>query len=65
MLANDKMKNIKRTVRRFGRVLGYDRIWGIGLKQEDKRAADPIQWQGSNLLGFALMDVREQLNGGL
>ena len=42
----------------------YDRVWGIGLKQEDKRAADPIQWQGSNLLGFALMDVREQLKAG-
>jgi hypothetical protein len=39
----------------------YDRIWGIGLKQDDKRAANPLEWQRSNLLGFVLMDVREQL----
>ncbi len=36
----------------------YDRIWGIGLKRDDARAADPTTWRGQNLLGFALMDVR-------
>ena len=40
----------------------YDRIWGIGLKSDDERASHPDTWQGQNLLGFALMDVREQLN---
>jgi ribA/ribD-fused uncharacterized protein len=40
----------------------YDRIWGIGLKSDDERAQHPKSWQGQNLLGFALMDVREQLN---
>lgn len=39
----------------------YDRIRGIGLKQDDKRAVDPVEWRGSNLLGFALMDVRAEL----
>ncbi|WP_199169863.1 NADAR family protein [Rhodopirellula bahusiensis] len=39
----------------------YDRIWGIGLKADDERAKDPVTWQGQNLLGFALMDVREEL----
>jgi ribA/ribD-fused uncharacterized protein len=39
----------------------YDRIWGIGLKAGDERARHPKTWQGQNLLGFALMDVREQL----
>ncbi len=38
-----------------------DAIWGIGLAAKDPRAADPLQWQGENLLGFALMVVREQL----
>lgn len=38
-----------------------DRIWGIGLPQDDPRAADPAQWEGENLLGFALMEVRAQL----
>jgi ribA/ribD-fused uncharacterized protein len=38
-----------------------DRIWGIGLTQEDARAQDPNQWLGLNLLGFALMQVRAGL----
>ena len=38
-----------------------DRIWGIGLAAEDKRATDPTQWRGLNLLGFALMQVRDRL----
>ena len=39
----------------------YDRIWGIGLKADDERAKNPDSWQGQNLLGFALMDVRNEL----
>lgn len=38
-----------------------DRVWGIGLAADDPRAEQPAQWNGLNLLGFALMDVREQL----
>ena len=39
----------------------YDRIWGIGLSADDPRAHNPEQWQGSNLLGFALMEVRDEI----
>lgn len=39
----------------------YDKIWGIGLKANDERARNPETWRGENLLGFALMDVREEL----
>lgn len=38
-----------------------DQIWGIGLGQDNPKARDPSQWRGQNLLGFALMDVREKL----
>jgi ribA/ribD-fused uncharacterized protein len=38
-----------------------DRIWGIGLSAADDRAADPARWKGLNLLGFALMQARDQL----
>ncbi len=38
-----------------------DRIWGVGLREGDARARDPRHWRGTNLLGFALMDVREWL----
>lgn len=37
-----------------------DRIWGIGLAQDDERASNPNEWQGLNLLGFALMQVRDR-----
>jgi ribA/ribD-fused uncharacterized protein len=40
-----------------------DRIWGIGLAATDERTADPAQWLGLNLLGFALMQAREKLSG--
>ena len=39
-----------------------DRIWGIGLAADDKRAQDPLTWRGLNLLGFALMKVRAALD---
>jgi len=38
-----------------------DRIWGIGLAADHPNAAHPARWQGLNLLGFALMEVRERL----
>lgn len=38
-----------------------DRIWGIGLAEDDPRAYDPGQWRGSNWLGLILQDVRDVL----
>uniref|UniRef100_A0A7S3Z9B3 NADAR domain-containing protein n=1 Tax=Lotharella globosa TaxID=91324 RepID=A0A7S3Z9B3_9EUKA len=38
-----------------------DKIWGIGLHASDKRAQDMSTWRGTNLLGVALMTVRERL----
>lgn len=38
-----------------------DQVWGIGLAADDERAASPHTWQGLNLLGFALMEVRHRL----
>lgn len=39
----------------------YDKIWGIGLNKEHPFVNKPSQWLGQNLLGFALMEVREYL----
>ncbi len=36
-----------------------DAIWGIGLGRENPKAKNPFQWRGQNLLGFALMEVRD------
>jgi ribA/ribD-fused uncharacterized protein len=39
----------------------YDRIWGIGMPPTHEDVARPTLWRGLNLLGFALMEVRERL----
>jgi ribA/ribD-fused uncharacterized protein len=38
-----------------------DSVWGIGLAADDPRCEDPEQWQGLNLLGFALAKARDVL----
>lgn len=37
----------------------YDNIWGIGIREDHKNATKPHLWQGKNLLGFILMEVRD------
>ena len=39
----------------------YDKIWGVGQTQDDPDIKDPQKWKGENLLGFALMEVRDEL----
>ena len=39
-----------------------DKIWGIGIAQNDKNAQIPYYWNGLNLLGYALMETRDLLN---
>lgn len=38
-----------------------DRIWGIGLSMEDADRFDRTKWKGQNLLGYALMQVRNKI----
>lgn len=38
-----------------------DRIWGIGMSKNNPNAENPAGWRGRNLLGFALMEVRQRL----
>ena len=39
-----------------------DKIWGIGLSMTDEKRFDKDKWKGQNLLGYALMLVREHLS---
>jgi ribA/ribD-fused uncharacterized protein len=39
-----------------------DTVWGIGLAEDSPNANVPGEWRGSNLLGFALMEVRDEFN---
>lgn len=39
----------------------YDNIWGVGLEETDDAILDEKNWQGQNLLGKVLMEVRSVL----
>lgn len=39
----------------------FDTIWGIGMSTENDESKDPEKWNGENLLGFALMEVRNSI----
>jgi ribA/ribD-fused uncharacterized protein len=38
-----------------------DAIWGIGIASDNEEVNFPEKWKGLNLLGFALMEVRDEL----
>lgn len=38
-----------------------DKIWGVGLAEDNPLITSPNKWRGENLLGFALMNVRAWL----
>lgn len=39
----------------------YDGVWGIKMAESDENVQNPLNWRGQNLLGFALMEVRDAL----
>jgi ribA/ribD-fused uncharacterized protein len=39
----------------------FDKIWGIGMRSSTPGASNPALWRGENLLGFALMEVRDKI----
>ena len=60
---NDDLKNylLATSDRVLVEASPLDRIWGIGLAKNDPVAENPHHWKGLNLLGFALMEVRDEL----
>lgn len=39
----------------------YDQVWGIGMGAQDQRANHQEQWQGTNWLGWCLMEARDRI----
>jgi len=39
----------------------YDKIWGIGLGEDNPDTLDKSKWQGENLLGKAIVEAREEI----
>jgi len=60
---NDKMKQI--LINTGGNIIveasPNDKIWGVGLDETDSRIKNPNYWEGENLLGFVLMEVRDYI----
>lgn len=42
----------------------YDKLWGVGLAEDDPRINDQATWQGTNWLGDVLMRARDRLQSG-
>lgn len=43
----------------------YDKIWGIGMSENDPDVLDKSKWKGTNLLGEAIMQAREVLKNSV
>ncbi len=41
-----------------------DKIWGIGMGEDDRRCENPTLWNGTNFLGFCLMEARDIIREG-
>lgn len=42
----------------------FDKVWGVGLSMNDDKILDEKNWLGRNLLGKALMEVRQSIKCG-
>lgn len=51
-----RMKALGRKVKNF-----EEAVWGIHMGQEEEDILNPLKWRGENLLGFALMEVRDEI----
>lgn len=49
------------TEERFLGEASRNRVWGIGITLTDKHKLDPRHWNGDNLLGTTLVEVRQFL----
>jgi len=43
----------------------YDKVWGVGLHWNDDKILDESNWDGLNLLGKVLVEVRDMINEGM
>ena len=64
---NNIFKNIllEAGVRIFVEASPYDKIWGVGLHQDDDTILDESKWLGENLLGKVITDVSKIIRGSV
>lgn len=51
--------------RKFAEASPYDKIWGIGLHENDKDVLDESKWRGQNLLGKILTEIRDEMKNNV
>lgn len=56
-----KKEIIKYKNQKFVEASPYDKIWGVGLGEEDDRILDENNWLGTNFLGQVLSEIRDEL----
>lgn len=62
---NDSLRNFMLSIpkgTKFAEASPFDKVWGIGLRESDPRSRDMSKWEGLNILGEVLTEVRENLN---
>eukprot|EP00727_Mastigamoeba_balamuthi_P006159 m51a1_g2162 putative protein kinase domain containing protein (860) ;mRNA; f:41982-45209 len=52
-------------MRQIGEAVADENVWGIGLGMHDPDSEDPTRWQGQNMLGRNIMNVRAMLSRGV
>lgn len=61
-MLEDLRKQIMETGKReFAEASPYDKIWGIGLKEDHADATNKSKWRGQNLLGKILTEIRDEI----
>lgn len=55
---------LKKTGNKIMVEASHDLFWGSGYKSHEKYAFNPEKWKGKNMLGKALMEVRDFYFGG-
>ena len=58
---SDELKYLKDKYKgyKFVEASPYDKIWGVGLSQDDNQILDKKNWKGKNLLGKCMTKVFE------
>ena len=59
---NEDIKEELMKCENFVEASPYDKVWGIGMSENEPGVQDPANWKGLNLLGKALDEVKVLLS---